>query len=167
MGWIVRRPSAPSRSPSRTKVVLAIFLFLGVPPVSFAQAYREWQGQATGTVLASPFLGVGLGFGVRPGGRLRMGASVNAGDQEGALAARGEVVASYHLDPFRRRGFTPYLGGGVAVQAARGEAKGLLLAVLGVEMSPAGRIGWFVESGVGGGLRFSAGVRVRRRRSGG
>lgn len=137
-----------------------------MPPVTVAQVIREWQGQTIGTVLAARFLGVGLGFGVRSLGRMRVGASLSAGDREGALAARGEILVSYHLDPFKRRGVTPYLGGGAAVAATRGGMDEFLLAVLGIETSPGGRLGWFLEGGVGGGIRFSAGARVRGSRIG-
>ncbi len=117
-----------------------------------------------GTVLATRFLGPGLGFGLRTPGRLRLGASTSAGDREGALGARVEGLASYHLDPFKTRGVSPYVGGGVAVEVTANESDEFLLLVLGVESSPAGRAGWFVDVGVGGGLRFSAGIRLRSAR---
>ncbi len=151
---------------SLAKVLLAALLILGVPHVTVAQAIREWQGQVIGTVLAARFLGAGLGFGVRSPGRLRVGASLSAGDREGVLATRVEVMASYHLDPLKRRGVTPYLGGGVAIAATRGRIDEFLLAVVGIETSPGGRLGWFLEGGVGGGIRFSAGARVRGSRIG-
>jgi hypothetical protein len=136
-------------------------LFALLPGAGRAQTRIEWQAQAVVAVLADRFVGAGPGLGVRTAGRLRLGMVLSLGDLEGAAAGRAEALASFHLDPFRPRGITAYAGGGVAVAATRDAAREYVVVVLGMEANPAGRAGWFIESGVGGGLRLSGGVRLR------
>lgn len=132
-----------------------------------AQGTVEWQGQAVGTVLAQRFVGAGAGVGFRTASRVRIGGSASVGDYVGTVATRMEVLASFHLDPFERSGISPYAGGGLAMSATAKGTDEYLLVLVGVETSPAGRLGWFVEAGVGGGLRFSGGIRLRRLRMAG
>lgn len=141
-----------------------LLVLAGLPIGVRAQGTVEWQGQAVGTVLAQRFVGVGPGVGLRTAGRIRIGGSVSVGDRVGVLATRMEALASFHLDPFKRNGISPYAGGGLAVSATAHGTDEYLLILLGVETNPAGRLGCFVEAGVGGGLRFSAGIRLRRLR---
>ncbi len=70
---------------------------------------------------------------------------------------------SYHLSPFRQRGVTPYAGGGATITFSDVESSEYILLVAGVESSPGGRRGWFVEVGLAGGLRLAAGLRLRLR----
>lgn len=139
-------------------VVLGLVL---QPGIASGQTVAEWQVQAVGTVLAARFIGGGVGVAARPAGRLRAGLSVSVGGEEGEVAGRGELLVSFHLDPLRRRGVSPYLGGGAAVEMTDERVREYVLVVLGVESSPGGRMGWFFESGVGGGVRISAGIRMR------
>ena len=78
------------------------------------------------------------------------------------LAGRAELLATFHLNPFRSRGWTVYGGAGAAVQFAESEAAEYVVAVIGAESKPARAAGAFVEIGVGGGLRAAAGIRFRR-----
>ncbi|NIM52117.1 MAG: hypothetical protein GTN62_13160 [Gemmatimonadales bacterium] len=128
-----------------------------------AQAARELQVQGVVTATATRFIGGGVGFALRTAGRMRVGLMVSAGDMEGAVAGRGEALLSYHLSPFKRRGVTPYVGGGVAVTATRDASEEYLLLVLGVESRPGSSAGWFAEAGVAGGVRVSLGFRLRQR----
>ncbi|HYA49960.1 MAG TPA: hypothetical protein VEG33_02195 [Streptosporangiaceae bacterium] len=122
--------------------------------------------QALGAVSRAPesFAGAGLGLVLR--GRTRSGAGVNAvmGVRDGNLAGRGEALLSFSLDPLRERGVAPYLAGGVAVVGDRVGTAEYLVAVLGLSINPGRATGWFVEAGAGGGLRFAAGIALRRRR---
>ncbi|GLC24367.1 hypothetical protein [Roseisolibacter agri] len=80
-------------------------------------------------------------------------------------AARLEALARFHLDPLRmaRRGV--YLGGGVAAAVRDGAApRWQLVALLGVEGAPRGRLAPAVELGLGGGVRVA--VALRRARPG-
>jgi hypothetical protein len=126
---------------------------------------REWQVQGLAAFADSTFVGGGMGFALRSRGRARIGISANVGDRRGALAGRAELVVSYHLNPFRRRGLAPYAGGGVTVGATEDEFVEYVVVLVGVETAPGGRSGWFVEAGLAGGVRASAGFRVRWRPS--
>lgn len=128
-----------------------------------AQRAREWQVHGVATLGADRFLGGGLGFAFRTDGRLRVGISTSLGDLEGVTASRAEAGLSFHLNPFKRRGVSPYGGGGVAGVFTRDASSGYLVVLVGVESSPGGRSGWFVEGGVGGGVRLGVGFRLRQR----
>lgn len=144
----------------RRLLLLAVLLSVGE-----AQAQRAAEWQVAGVVVATgdEFVGGGVGIALRPPGRIRLGLAAQVGSRGGTAAVRAEGVLSYHLHPTRRRGLTPYLGGGVAVMATAAESVEFLLVHLGVESAPGGRAGWFFEAGAGGGVRVAAGVRVRLR----
>ncbi len=110
------------------------------------------------------FLGAGPGLILRTRMRVGMGLTGALGAWGGNLAGRGEALLSFSLDPIRERGIAPYLGGGVAVIGDRAGTAEYLVAVLGLSGNPGRTTGWFVEAGVGGGLRFAAGFAVRHRR---
>ncbi len=129
-----------------------------------AQA-REWQVQGLAAFADSTFVGGGMGFALRSRGRSRLGISASVGAREGALAGRAELVVSYHLNPFLRRGVTPYAGGGVTVGWTGEEFVEYVVALVGLETAPGARSGWFLEGGIAGGVRASAGFRVRWRPS--
>jgi len=121
--------------------------------------------QAAATVAPAPqaFVGGGWGFVVRPRGRLGLGLAAMVGARNRNLAARGEALLSFVLDPFRRRGVAPYAAGGIAVVGDRVATNQYLVGTLGLAGKPGQRTGWFVEGGMGGGLRLAAGVTLRRR----
>ena len=137
-----------------------------------AQSARELQVQGVGTFATTQFLGGGIGFALRSQGRARAGLSVSAGDlsrkPEGAtrehrFGGRGELLLSYHANPYKRSGMAPYAGGGVAIAATSDEMFEYVLIAIGVETAPGGRSGWFAELGIGGGVRVSVGFRRRWR----
>ena len=143
---------------------------LGIPLE--AQSARELQLQGVGAFASTRFLGGGLGFAWRSQGRMRVGLSVSAGDfsssPEGGerghtFGGRFELMASYHVNPYKRSGVTPYAGGGIAVGGTSDEVFEYVLLVFGLETTPGGRTGWFAELGIGGGVRVSAGYRIRWR----
>jgi hypothetical protein len=121
-----------------------------------------WQAQGVVTAAADRFVGVGAGWGVRSLGRLGLGITANVGDADGSLGARVEAVTVFHFNPFRRRGVGGYGAGGVAVVATDSGSREFLVLLMGLEARPGRRYGWFVEAGVGGGVRVSAGIRLRR-----
>jgi len=55
-----------------------------------------------------------------------------------------------------------YAGAGVAGEVHGGDVRGLLVALLGLEARPWSGGGWFLEAGVGGGVRLAAGYRLIR-----
>jgi hypothetical protein len=118
--------------------------------------------QVIGLVAPDAFVGGGAGVVLR--GRAGLGAEATGalGARAGRLAGRGEALLSFSLDPLREHGPAPYVAGGVAVL---GDATGVgeyLVALLGVSVNPGARRGWFVEAGVGGGVRLSVGLAFRR-----
>lgn len=137
-----------------------------------AQSARELQFQGVGTFASARFIGGGLGFALRSQGRMRLGLSVSAGDfsrtPEGGdrshtFGGRVELTGSYHVNPYKRSGVAPYAGGGVAITGTSDEMLEYVLLLFGLENAPGGRRGWFAELGVGGGVRVSAGYRIRWR----
>ena len=111
------------------------------------------------------FLGGGLGLALRTNGRMRVGVSLNAGDLEGSVAVRPELLGSFHLNPYKRQGVSPYAGGGVAAVFAEGPTREYMVAFVGLESRPGRSVGWFAEVGLGGGARMMAGVQYRKRRN--
>jgi hypothetical protein len=96
---------------------------------------------------------------------MRVAVVLNAGDLEGNLAVRPELLGSFHLNPFKRQGVSPYAGGGVAAVISDGNSREYMVALMGLESRPGRSFGWFVEAGLGGGARLAAGVQFRRRRT--
>jgi hypothetical protein len=120
--------------------------------------------QAIGLVAPDPFVGGGGGFVLRGRTGLGLGGTGALGVRAGRLAARGEALLSFSLDPLRDRGAVPYLAGGVAVLGDGAGAQEYLVAVFGVSLNPGANRGWFAEAGVGGGVRLSVGVAFRHGR---
>jgi hypothetical protein len=102
----------------------------------------------------------GPGVAVHLGRRDRLVGWAGVGVAGGGFAVRGEAAYHFLLSP-EARGPGAYLGGGIAVAEAEGW-QGLLIGVVGLEMTPGGRGRWFAEAGFGGGLRLAAGFRWRR-----
>jgi hypothetical protein len=138
-------------------------LALLVPSGIAAQSARELQAHGAGVFSGSTFVGGGVGFGLRSSGRARADIVATAGTVDGEFAGRGELMLTYHVSPYRRRGISPYAGGGVALLATAGEVAEYVLLLVGVESAPMRRTGWFAEVGVAGGVRVVVGVRVRWR----
>ena len=131
-----------------------------------AQQVMEFgvTGIATGS---DPALAVVGGYGgIRTSRRTRLAASLGVGRSDGRGAWRGELTAHFLLNPTRRQGVGAYGAGGVAVVGGPLE-QGYLVLALGLEARPGARAGWFVEAGVGGGVRLALGFRWRRWLAGG
>jgi hypothetical protein len=138
----------------------AVAAFATATPPAGAQQVREIGIQAIGT-LADPALAVGGAYaGWRPARRARLSASLGLGGAGGEMAWRGELLGHFLLAPTRREGIGVYLGGGVAAVGGRTD-QGYLVVAAGLEGRPGAASGWFVEAGVGGGARLSAGYRWR------
>ncbi|HEY6948412.1 MAG TPA: hypothetical protein VI297_06310 [Gemmatimonadales bacterium] len=127
-----------------------------------AQGVREAGVQALVTT-ASPALGTaGLYAAVRPSLRTRIAVSVGGGVSDGRAAGRAELLAHFLLSPTTTARPGVYLGAGVAGVAGPVD-QGYVVVLVGVEAAPAGRSGWALETGVGGGLRLTVGWRWRWR----
>lgn len=126
-----------------------------------AQQAREVGLGVTATA-SDPALVVGTVYGaVRTSRRMRLSIAAGAGVSDGRAAWRGELLAHFLLSPARHRGAGFYGAAGVAAVGGPVE-QGYLVMTLGVEGRPAGREGWFLEAGVGGGARLALGYRWRR-----
>jgi hypothetical protein len=140
-------------------------LLLAVVAAMPAAAQRGWDAHvhALALVRDSTLLAGGVGGGLRMGRGLRIGATLSGGGLvEGGAAGRGEAMLAYHLSPPREGSVGAYAGAGIAGEVHGGDVRGLIIALLGVEARPWGRGGWFVEAGVGGGVRLAAGYRAIR-----
>jgi hypothetical protein len=140
---------------------LAVPLGLLAASPATAQAPRGAEFGLAGTLLlAEPgFAGGGALVALRDG-RLRLQFTVLTGDA-GGWAGRAELAGHYLVTPARVGGVGLYGLAGLALDAGPREA-GYLLLGLGLEESPGGRHGWWVEAGVGGGARIAIGWRWRR-----
>jgi len=141
--------------------LLAAALGLGGAPVA-AQQVSEFGVMGIATA-SDPTLVVAGGYvAIRTSQRTRISAGLGAGASEGRAAWRGELLAHFLLNPTRQWGVGVYGAGGLAAVSGPVD-QGYLVLTLGLEARPGARSGWFVEAGVGGGARLSAGVRWRRR----
>lgn len=142
---------------------LALAATLAAPAGATAQDWRETQLGVAG-VLSKPAVSLaGAGRAWRDRGRTRVGwVALLGSDGNGGLVGRAELAYHFLLDPAKRLGNGVYTGGGVAVAVSEGRARPFLMLVVGVENSPAGRRGTFIEVGVGGGLRAAIGMRWRK-----
>ena len=118
---------------------------------------------AVAALAEAAFLGGGITAGYRPANRVRLALTAAGGALDSAAAIRVEGGVQFVLSPAARSGVSPYAGGGVAYQGAEGVAgAGYLVLVVGLEAAPGRRSGWYLEGGVGGGVRFAAGWRWHR-----
>jgi hypothetical protein len=138
----------------------AVAALAAAAPPAGAQQVSELGIQAIGT-LSDPALAVGGVYaGWRPTRRARLSAGLGLGGSGGEVAWRGELLGHFLLAPTRRAGSSVYLAGGIAVVGGRTD-QGYLVVAAGIESRPGAVSGWFVEGGVGGGARLSAGYRWR------
>jgi hypothetical protein len=139
-----------------------LLLGLVIPAGLAAQRGHDVQLHAITLLGGREFVGLGAGAGLRFGRGLRAALLANGGWSEpDRVAGRGELLATFHLTPFRRRGPSVYGGGGVAAQVAD-SLRGYLVLLVGLEARPAAGGGWFAEAGVGGGVRLAPGYRMVR-----
>ena len=123
---------------------------------------REFGVAAVGTT-GDPVLGVlGITGSLRPGYRTRIGALAGGGVWGDDPAARAELAGHFLLSP-RSSGTGLYAGGGIAGVFSDGQSRGYLMLLIGIESRPGSGDGWFVEGGVGGGVRVAVGWRWRSR----
>jgi hypothetical protein len=126
-----------------------------------AQQVTELGGQAV-VSLSNPVLGVGGLYGaLRASARTRLSGFIAGGTSGGEFAWRAEALGHFLLSPDRRRGWGPYLAGGLAVVGGSRE-HGYIVLTAGIEEHPAAVSGWALELGVGGGFRLGLGYRWRQ-----
>ena len=108
------------------------------------------------------FYAVELAAGRRAGqGRVMLAAA--GGRLSDAWGVRLDARGQFVLLPFARAGTGFYCGMGGAWMGGAGErGAAYLTGLLGVERTPGRPRGWYVEAGVGGGVRVSVGLRWRQ-----
>jgi hypothetical protein len=132
----------------------------GATPAASQQA-REIGFEAIATA-SDPALAVaGAYAGLRTSGRSRISVALGAGVSDRELAWRAEALGHFLLSPDQRRGWGPYLAGGLATVGGP-VSRGYLVLAIGVEERPGAGSGWAAEAGIGGGLRIALGYRWRR-----
>jgi hypothetical protein len=139
----------------------AVLLVLAAARVD-GQAFAELGTQALVLAREPAFVAGGLHAAVRTTPRTRFIATVSGGSLDGELAGRVEGLGHFLLNPLDPSGVGLYGGGGLGLEFLEGN-RGYIVLLLGLEGSPGGTSGWFLEGGWGGGPRFSAGWRWRFR----
>ena len=147
-------------SPDRRGWCAVLILLVAGTPLQGQRIRRELGAQLF--VLSGDRLLVGgAGYAaLRPNSRARLSLAVGAGDREGVVTGRAELLGHFLLSSARRKGPGLYAAGGLAVDVAA-EADAWIVGALGVESAPGARSGWMAEIGVGGGWRGVAGWRWR------
>lgn len=130
-----------------------------------AQGWRESQLWAVAATSDPLVVAGGVGVAFRDARRTRIAFALATGAAEtGEAAGRAEITWHFLLDPSRTGGVALYGGGGLALTAReRDRLRPWLQLLVGLEWSPAGARGLFLEAGAGGGARLAAGVRMRKR----
>jgi hypothetical protein len=115
------------------------------------------------TVIANRTLvGAEVGVAHRPSGDSRVALALAGGTVAERPAARAQLTLQLLVNPAARRGPGFYAGVGSAFTARRGSpGQGFLALLLGCEVAPGRRQGWYVELGFAGGVRVAAGWRTR------
>ena len=120
---------------------------------------------AAAAVARRTFAGAEVGLAYRPGGQSRVALAVAAGTAAERTAARAQLTLQFLVTPAARTGVGLYSGLGAALATRRGSpGAGFVALILGLEGAPGRRRGWqnwYLELGLGGGVRAAAGWRVR------
>ena len=140
------------------RAALALALLLPADAAA-AQRAREIGLHAVFTGQDAELVAGGIYGAIRTTRRTRLALTAAAGSADGEFVARGEVLGHFLLSP-ASWGPGIYGGGGIAGIAGAGE-EGFLVLLLGIEHAPGGRAGWYLEGGLGGGVRLAAGYRWR------
>ncbi len=145
--------------------LIAALLVLTLPAEAPAQRrLTAWElgGGGLAALADAEFFGGAFGVARRLGGQPRVAAQAALGTAGGRLSVRAEASVQLLLAPAARNGVGLYLGVGLAWQGVRGASDATYLtALVGVEGAPGRRWGWYVESGLSGGIRAAAGIRWR------
>lgn len=163
---------------ARALTVLRAAAALAIPLVTRHAAAQGGGPRAAGDPLLRPSVGATVVFDAHPLGlvnagvegdaglyaRLGLTAGIGASDASRAHAV-GELDATgrFLLDPLRQSARGVYATGGLALRVERAtRPRVLVLAGLGVEGRPVGRVMPAVEAGLGGGVRLGVVLRPVR-----
>ena len=156
---------------SRLRLLVVAAAFASVPASLSAQSPAVQAGASPITVevrLDALFARVdaihaGVGATVPLGNYVRAGIVGATGLSGDGRSARIDVLARFHLDPFRESRWAPYAGGGLTTRFDRGRnAHTYLMLLAGIDGPAANGLGTSVEAALGGGGRV--GIILRRTR---
>jgi len=141
--------------------VLALLLLLAVAAPLGAQGMRRELGAQLFILSGDePLVGAAGYAAFRPNPRARISLALGAGERNGEMTGRGELLGHFLLSGGRRAALGVYAAGGLALDVDS-DANAWIVGALGVESAPGARSGWMAEVGVGGGWRGVAGWRWR------
>ena len=143
-----------------SRIALGLALLALLPVEAAAQRARELGLHAVFTAQDPELAAAGAYGGIRLTRRSRFAATAAAGSASGEFVFRGELLGHFLLSP-ASDGVGFYGGGGIAGVAGP-ENVGYLVLLLGLEHAPGKASGWYLEGGLGGGVRIAAGYRWRR-----
>ena len=164
----LERARRSSRAMSSLLIVFALLCFQTTP----AQAQATTKSAAPPSVTAETRLDAivasrssvqaGIGLSMFAGTYVRTGIVGAVGGTTGdGIDGRIDVLARFHLDPFRQSRWGPYGGGGLSARFDRGErTRPLVLVFAGVDGPVRNGLTTSFEAGLGGGARI--GVILRR-----
>jgi hypothetical protein len=134
------------------RLVVAAAAALTLASPASAQQAEELGFKATSLLARKhPYYGAGFSAAYRTGGRVRIGFASTYGVS--------------NAEPSGHGGWGLYGFGGAGFEVGWRD-QGYLVLGVGLESNPAGRRGFHVEAGIGGGLQLSAGWRARWPRPG-
>ncbi|MEO5579730.1 MAG: hypothetical protein ABIR58_03665 [Gemmatimonadaceae bacterium] len=107
---------------------------------------------------------VGLGATLPAGNYVRAGIVVAGGFSRDGRSGRIDLVARFHVDPYRESRWAPYGGGGLTTRYDAGDdAHTYLMLLAGIDGPARGGLGISGEAALGGGGRI--GIVLRRARA--
>ncbi len=125
-----------------------------------AQQRPVLQAQSVAALGSPWFVGVGIGAGLGLGLRTVIGLNASLGAEENGVAARIELLGSFHLSPPGFARVNPYLAVGAALTWSAGPDRQYMVLALGIERQLGRALRGFLEGGWGGGFRGASGIRA-------
>jgi len=147
--------------------LVAALATVAAPAAAQRPAGVQWEGRVDAIGARTPALQLGVGANVAAGLYVRVGGGLAAGlayrDREARGAARADVTARFHLDPFRESRIGLYgLGGVSAMYDGFEHWRPRVVAGLGVESRARKRTLLAAELSLGGGVRAAFVLRRAR-----
>jgi hypothetical protein len=107
----------------------------------------------------------GAGIMSYAGTYMRAGVAGGIGVSGGKVSARADLIADFHLDPFRETRWGPYVGGGMSFRHDCDRDRAYLLALIGWEGPLKRGLAPAIEAGFVGGARLGLIIRRGRERT--
>ncbi len=157
-------------APRRTakKFLLSRIILIGgmlVPGATRAQSSITPEIRLDAILSRTSAVHLGAGATLAAGNYVSAGIVAGAGfSTDGRRSGRLDVLARFHLDPFRESRWAPYAGGGLTTRLDQGEnAHTYLMLLLGIDGPVTRNMALSIEGALGGGGRV--GIILRRARA--